>query len=92
MRRLYREQIVRDVSDTAMGDGVAITRIMSKVGLTTLQTKDYIISMISKRLLHKEIKEKSGKLCYKSASRGILYLRMTGAVPDLFRINNTQLN
>jgi predicted transcriptional regulator len=73
-----------------MGEGTVITRIMSKVGLTTVQAKDYISFMISKGLLDRVVESKSRKCRYKSTTKGIHYLKMTDAVSGLFNSNTAK--
>jgi predicted transcriptional regulator len=68
-----------------MGRQVGLSQIMQRVNLTTGQTKDYLVYLVDRGLIHREISERPSRCTYKTTPKGVLYFTMARNIADLFK-------
>lgn len=72
MRNRQRDEVVRDILHTAMGDGAGISKVMFYACLSHSQATAYLSQLVGDGLLINDVE--LGKKYYRTTPRGVQYL------------------
>jgi predicted transcriptional regulator len=84
LRSRKRDEVVRDILQTGMGEGTAISRVMFCACLSHSQGRAYLSQLFEDRLMENDIVQ--GKRHYRIAPKGVKYLAALNIMYALLRI------
>lgn len=84
MRNRQRDEVMRDVLQTAMGTGAGISRIMFSACLSHSQATAYLSQMIEDGLVINDIEQ--GKRFYRTTPKGVQYLAALNSMYELLQM------
>lgn len=84
MRNRQRDEVTRDILQTAMGTGAGISRIMFSACLSHSQATGYLSQMIEDGLVINDIEQ--GKRFYRTTPKGVQYLAALNSMCELLQI------
>lgn len=84
MRNRQRDEVMRDVLQTAMGPGAGISKIMFCACLSHSQATAYLSHMIEEELVINDIER--GKRYYRTTPKGVEYLAALNSMCELLQM------
>ena len=84
MRNRQRDEVMRDVLQTAMGSGAGISRIMFSACLSHSQATGYLSQMIEDGLVVNDVEQ--GKRYYRTTPKGVEYLAALNRMYELLQM------
>jgi predicted transcriptional regulator len=84
MRNRQRDEVMRDVLQTAMGPGAGISRIMFSACLSHSQATAYLSQMMEDGLVVNDVEK--GKRYYRTTPKGVEYLAGLNSMCELLQI------
>jgi predicted transcriptional regulator len=84
MRNRQRDEVTRDILQTAMGPGAGISRIMFSACLCHSQATGYLSQMIEDELIINDVEQ--GKRFYRTTPKGVQYLAALNSMCELLQI------
>jgi predicted transcriptional regulator len=79
-----RDEVIRDVLQTAMGSGAGISRIMFSACLSHSQATGYLLHMIEDGLVVNDLEQ--GRRHYRTTPTGMEYLAGLKSMCELFQM------
>ena len=84
MRNRQRDEVMRDVLQTAMGSGAGISRIMFSACLSHSQATAYLQQLMEDGLVVNDIEQ--GKRYYRTTPKGVEYLAALNRMCELLQM------
>ncbi|MEW6604859.1 MAG: winged helix-turn-helix domain-containing protein [Thermoproteota archaeon] len=84
MRNRQRDEVTRDVLQTAMGPGAGVSKIMFCACLSHSQAMAYLLQMIEDGLIVNDFEH--GKRYYRTTPKGVEYLAALNSIYELLRM------
>lgn len=84
MRNRQRDEVMRDVLQTAMGEGEGISKIMFSACLSHSQATAYLSQMVEDGLIVNDVQR--GKRHYRTTPKGVEYLAALNNMCELLQL------
>ena len=84
LQNRQRDEVMRDILQTAMGPGAGISKIMFYACLSHSQATAYLLQMIQDGLVMNDVE--LGKRYYRTTPKGVEYLAVLNSMCELLRM------